>query len=86
MSSWDVPEWRIDQVHEQIDRDHLDAAQQARDWVGQDLLIVDTETTGLENDAQIVEIAVVDLAGRVLLDSLVKPTIYIPREASSQSC
>ena len=34
---------------------------------------LDTETTGLENDAEIVEIAVVDANGDVLFDSLVKP-------------
>jgi DNA polymerase III subunit epsilon len=39
---------------------------------------VDTETTGLGRDAEIVEICVLDHAGRVLIDSLVKPTQEIP--------
>ncbi|HEY9863728.1 MAG TPA: 3'-5' exonuclease [Candidatus Obscuribacterales bacterium] len=42
-------------------------------------IILDTETTGL-NEAQIVEIAVIDLDGKILLNTLVKPTILIPPE------
>ena len=45
-------------------------------------LIVDTETTGLGDDAEIVEIAVVDSQGSIVFDSLVKPSRPIPREAS----
>ncbi len=44
------------------------------DWV-----ILDTETTGLY-DAEIVQIGVCDLDGKIILDSLVKPTITIPPE------
>lgn len=46
-------------------------------------LILDTETTGLGDDAQIVQIGVIDLAGNVLLDALVKPTCPVPPGASS---
>jgi DNA polymerase III epsilon subunit-like protein len=42
---------------------------------------LDTETTGLKNDAQIVEICVLDSDGSVLVDSLVRPTIRISPEA-----
>ena len=41
-------------------------------------IIIDTETTGLDEQAQIVQIAAVDASGRVLIDSLVKPTCPIP--------
>lgn len=43
-------------------------------------VVLDTETTGLRG-AEIVEIAVVDLDGNVLFDSLVKPANPIPLEA-----
>lgn len=42
-------------------------------------LILDTETTGLE-DAEIVQIGIIDLEGQIILDSLIKPTISIPSE------
>ncbi|TKH25438.1 3'-5' exonuclease [Bacillus cereus] len=46
-------------------------------------VILDTETTGLTLRDQIIEISVIDLAGKILLNSLVKPTIIIPAEATS---
>jgi len=46
-----------------------------------DALIIDTETTGLDDQAQIVQIGVIDLAGNVLLDALVRPSIPIPPAA-----
>ncbi|QWI25661.1 3'-5' exonuclease (plasmid) [Bacillus mycoides] len=41
-------------------------------------LILDTQTTGLNSTDQIIEIAVIDLDGKTLLNTLVKPTILIP--------
>jgi DNA polymerase-3 subunit epsilon len=46
-------------------------------------IILDTETTGLSEDAEIVQIAVVDTQGNTLMNTLVKPTISIPRDAES---
>lgn len=45
-------------------------------------VILDTETTGLGSDAEIVEIAILTPQGDVLLDTLVQPTRPIPPEAS----
>lgn len=45
-------------------------------------IYLDTETTGLDARAEIVEIALIDHDGSVLLDSLVKPTRRIPRDAT----
>jgi len=45
-------------------------------------LYLDTETTGLDEKAEIIEIAILDVAGNVLLDSLVKPTSPISDAAS----
>jgi len=43
---------------------------------------IDTETTGLDPDSEIIEICVLDQDGRVLVDRLVRPTIPIPSDAS----
>ena len=60
----------------------------AAEWAWQrlqeaDALILDTETTGLGSDAEIVQIAIIDLRGRVLLDTMVRPNGPIPAEASA---
>lgn len=41
-------------------------------------VILDTETTGLDEKAEIVEISIIDLKGNVLLDTLIKPKRKIP--------
>lgn len=46
-------------------------------------VVLDTETTGLGADAAVVEIAVVDADGQVLLDTLVNPGCEIPDEATA---
>ena len=67
---------------------HLEAENEAIAWAREiltnkdDWVILDTETTGLE-DAEIVQIGICNLEGEVILDSLVKPTIPIPTEASN---
>src|SRR5512143_110571 len=43
---------------------------------------LDTETTGLKDYDQIVEICLIDNDGAVLIDSLVKPTVKIPFDAT----
>jgi len=52
--------------------------EQIRHLIGCNPLFLDTETTGL--DGEICEIAVIDLAGNVLINTLVKPTISIPED------
>jgi DNA polymerase III epsilon subunit-like protein len=47
-----------------------------------DFVVLDTETTGLQR-GEIVQIALVDAQGKMLLDSLVKPLSRIPREATA---
>ncbi len=44
-------------------------------------LFFDTETTGLSQTAEIVEIGVVDAEGRTVLESLVRPRLRIPADA-----
>lgn len=45
--------------------------------------ILDTETTGLDDKAEIVEISIIDQLGNVVFDSLVKPLQPIPAEATA---
>lgn len=53
----------------------------ARRLLESGFVVLDTETTGLEDDAQIVSIAIIDSDGNTLLDTLVRPTIRIPDDA-----
>ncbi|MCU0463228.1 MAG: 3'-5' exonuclease [Anaerolineae bacterium] len=45
-------------------------------------VVLDTETTGIGQDAEIVQIAVIDSSGQTLLDTLVRPVRTIPADAS----
>ena len=56
------------------------AIQAAREYANYRPIFLDTETTGLHNTAEIVEISVVDFDGSVVLDTLVKPAHSIPWE------
>lgn len=56
--------------------------QQAQKWLENNALILDTETTGLDGSAEIIEVSVIDCNGNVLFDTLVKPTAPIPAEAT----
>lgn len=47
-------------------------------------VVIDTETTGFEDDDEIVEISIIDAKGAILLDTLVKPIVKdIPAEATA---
>jgi DNA polymerase III epsilon subunit-like protein len=63
--------------------DKDEAADWARGLLADDFVIMDTETTGLYSGDEIVQLAVIDKTGAVLLDSLLRPTQPIPRIASS---
>lgn len=65
-----------------IDHARRDAARDAAAWLEGGCVILDTETTGLDEEAEIVEIAIVNQAGEVLLDRLVKPSKGIPAEVT----
>lgn len=57
--------------------------QRAKRWIRKNYVIVDTETTGLGNDDQIVEIAIIDCCGLTLLNTLVNPQREIPAKATA---
>lgn len=55
--------------------------QAARELLTQQPIFLDTETTGIDGQAEVVEIAIIDHEGEILLDSLVKPQSPIPWQA-----
>ncbi len=56
--------------------------QQFKDVVARrNFVVLDTETTGIERPAEIVQIAIIDCDQNVLLDTLVKPKFPIPQAA-----
>jgi DNA polymerase III subunit epsilon len=46
------------------------------------VVFLDTETTGLDGESEVIEIAIVDRSGTVLVDSLVRPSGPIPEAAT----
>ncbi|MFS7242300.1 exonuclease domain-containing protein [Serratia proteamaculans] len=57
--------------------------QQAQQCLNRNCLILDSETTGLGEDDEIVEITIIDTAGKPLLNTLVKPSKPIPAGATA---
>jgi len=57
------------------------AATEAKAWLDANAVFIDTETTGLEGDDQVIEIAVIDAHGHVLLDTRLRPSVLINPEA-----
>lgn len=55
----------------------------ARNWLADNCIVIDTETTGLHSDAEICDIAVLDGVGEVIINTLVKPTRPIPADATA---
>ncbi|CAH0535465.1 hypothetical protein VST7929_03039 [Vibrio stylophorae] len=46
-------------------------------------IYLDTETTGLDDNAEIIEISIISESGHVLLDTLVKPSQTVSAEATA---
>jgi DNA polymerase-3 subunit epsilon len=64
-----------------LKEDRLKAIQVAKAKIEQLPIYLDTETTGLGNRDEIVEISILDHDGSLLFDSLVRPTRRIPSDA-----
>ncbi len=60
-----------------------EAVQTAQKWVQFDPLFIDTETTGTGSQAEVIEIALVDNAGLLLFNSLVRPKGKIEPDATA---
>ncbi|MGD9092824.1 MAG: 3'-5' exonuclease [Anaerolineales bacterium] len=63
--------------------DRKSAIQTARRILLRAPLYLDTETTGIDQKSEIVEICIIDNKGKVIFDSLIKPTKAIPYDAIS---
>ena len=63
-------------------KERSNAIRKARELLTLDALVLDTETTGLDEKAEIIEISLITMSGRVVLDTLVKPKTMIPLEAT----
>ncbi len=57
---------------------HWTPQNQAAALLKSDIVVLDTETTGLDDKAEIIEMGVIDKNGDVLIDCLVKPTRPVP--------
>lgn len=65
-------------------QDYANAVAVARDLLFDEaLVILDTETTGLDGEAEIVEIAIIDRTGSVILNQRIRPHAPIPAAASA---
>ena len=53
----------------------------AANWLAQDCYVLDTETTGLDDNDQIIEIAVCDASGRVCYEQRISPSVPINPKA-----
>ena len=60
-----------------------DAIAKARTLLKGNPLVIDTESTGIGKEDQIIEIALVDLDGEVVFESLVRPSIAIHPDAQA---
>jgi DNA polymerase-3 subunit epsilon len=56
---------------------------QARKWYYEDFFFLDTETSGKSDIDQVIEIAIVDSYGTVILNTRVRPTVAINPEAQA---
>lgn len=63
--------------------DRANVIERAQKFIELNPLFLDTETTGLSDMDEICEIAIVDLAGEVLINTLVRPTKRIPPGTSA---
>lgn len=73
--------WRRGPGPAQRRRQSVSAA--VKDLLGNDCVVIDVETTGLCQAAQICEVAMIDTGGSTLLNTLVRPTCSIPAEATA---
>ena len=64
-----------------INSSRVQAIQIAQNLISKKPVYLDTETTGLSNSDEIVEIAIIDHDGAVIFDELIKPSKQIPRDA-----
>ena len=65
------------------EQDRLMAVKKTGEWTSTNFVILDTETTGLDDMGRIVEFSCIGREGTVLVNSLVNPCVPIPPAASA---
>jgi DNA polymerase-3 subunit epsilon len=66
------------------DADRAAAVAWAQEMLSRDnAIILDTETTGLDDDSEIVQLSIIGIEGEVILDTLIKPLDDIPAAATA---
>jgi len=65
-----------------VKQDKIEAIEIARDLIKLNPVYLDTETTGLDDQAEVIDLAVVDNDGSKLIKTLIRPTGPIPSAAS----
>jgi DNA polymerase III epsilon subunit-like protein len=63
--------------------DRLQVQQWARELLAGDFYILDTETTGIGKEDEIIQIGIVNRAGKVVVNQLVRPTRPVPAAAQA---
>jgi len=66
-----------------LENNIVDFGEIAREVLDENPLFLDTETTGLSNSAEVVEIAIADVNGNILFESLVRPSHSIPPDTTA---
>jgi DNA polymerase III epsilon subunit-like protein len=66
-----------------LENNIVDFREIAREVLDENPLFLDTETTGLYGDAEVVEIAIANAQGNILFESLVRPSHPIPPDATA---
>ena len=70
-------------IYHPYPEDLIKAVTRAKTYISETPLFLDTETTGLGEGSEICEIAILDLAGQPLINTLVKTNRPIPEEATA---
>lgn len=73
----------VDGLRAALESPRGQSAKLAADWLHNGAIFLDTETTGLGDDDQVIEIGIVSAAGEVLLRTLVRPTVPVDPEAQA---
>lgn len=60
-----------------------ECAATAQCWLDDACLFLDAETTGLDEQAEVVEMSVIDALGQTVFNTLVRPSFSIPAEATA---
>ena len=80
--TYDIPEYLLEEREAMFLEDRRSASRIAADLLLTHPLILDTETNGLGDEAEICELAVINHLGEVLLDTRVKPVHGISADAT----